>query len=198
MGTERQELSWLNKSLWGTTRKAIITGIIVSIAIPILVSYISFNYQYSNTVSKERKNIAAGFLIDLEFVNQSLSTPISAINDPTNPDYQKSFLRITTSLYPSWGLYYSKNQDIEKLGQPVSTDLANFYYEILTAEDERILYLNYDTLFPIDPTANLTMQNENRHMVKNSLATGQYNFIRDCYYNRIPKLKAELQKIRDE
>lgn len=106
-------------------------------------------------------------------------------------------MRITTRIYPTWGLYYSKNKDIEKLPLPVSTDLYNFYYEILTAKDERIIYINYDTMFPIDPSVNITSQNENRNKVKLFLVTGQYNFMHDCYYVQIPKLKAELQKIRD-
>jgi hypothetical protein len=28
--------------------------------------------------------------------------------------------------------------------------------------------------------------------------TGQYNFMLNCYYEQIPQLKAELEKIRDE
>jgi hypothetical protein len=65
-------------------------------------------------------------------------------------------MKITTNIYPTWGLYYSKNPDIAKFDPPVSTDLYNFYYDILTAEDERILFNNYDTMFPIVPSANLT------------------------------------------
>jgi hypothetical protein len=185
-------------TIFNETIKLVFIPIIVSIVIGLVVGILVFNYQYNNTVKNERKNLANGFLNDIEYVNRSLAVQLSTIDNPANPDYQKNYMRITTTIYPTWGLYYSKNQDIEKLGSPVSTDLYNFYYEILTAEDERILYINYDVMFPIDPSANLTSQNENRKMVKQSLVEGQYNFMHDCYYSQIPKLKTELEKIRDE
>jgi hypothetical protein len=178
--------------------RLVIIPIVVSIIVGLVVGFLVFDYQYNNTLKNERKNLANGFLNDIEYVNRSLAVQLSTIDNPANPDYQKNYMRVTTNIYPTWGLYYSKNQDIEKLGSPVSIDLYNFYYEILTAEDERILYINYDAMFPIEPSINLTSQNENRKMVRLSLVTGQYNFMHDCYYSKIPKLKAELGKIRDE
>jgi hypothetical protein len=182
----------------GIPVKSIIIGSIAIIVIPLFISYASFDNQFSKTTSAERKNLAIGLLSDIEYVNQTLAFQLSQIDDPNSPDYHKNPVMVTMNLYPTWGLYYSNRQDIVKFNQPLSSDLYNFYFQILTAEEQRIIFNNYDTIFPINPSGNLTIQYENRNKVRSSMWTGQYNRMRDCYYVQIPKLKAELQKIQNE
>jgi len=188
----------LNQEFLGFKLKNILMGLIVVIIIPIIVSYFTFNYQYSHTGAGERKNLANGILNDLEYVNQTLSFQLSQIDDPNSPDYHKNPVVIPVNLYPTWGLYYVNKQDIAKFNPQLSAELYDFYYTILKAEDARITFNNYETLYPVNPAGNLDIQNGNRDNAKQSLWILEYSSMHECYDKKIPKLKTELQKIRDE
>jgi hypothetical protein len=188
------------KTYLGYTPKQIVNSAILWIAIPIIVSVIVsvliFNYQYSQTTLYERKNLANGYISDLENVNRTLDQVIADLENPNNPDYHKNPVRISESLYPSWGLYYSNRQDIQKFDSKLSSELYDFYNELLIAEDGRIFMNNFYTLNPINPDTSLELQ-ENYKQVRLSAFNLVYNKIHDCYDNKLPQLIIELKTVRD-
>lgn len=182
--------------IFNYTLQDIIIGSILLIGVPLLVSYLFFNYQYSQTTLSEQKNLANGYISDLENVNRTLEPLIRKLDDPQDPDYHKPQF-ITVSLYPSWGLYYSNRQDIQKFDKTVSVELYDFYYELLTAEDARIFFNNYDTLYPIDTSRISEAKQQNSMEVQLKAYAYVYDVVHICYNKRIPQLITHLKAVRD-
>lgn len=124
--TEKNPSGVLSSCICGYTIKQILIALFALIVIPIIVSVISFNYQYSNSKSSELKSLSNGYISDLDFVNRSLSATLSTYNDPNSPDYNKP-TKIVTEIYPNWGLYYSNRQDIQKFDPELSSEIYEFY-----------------------------------------------------------------------
>jgi hypothetical protein len=184
----------------GYTTKEVISLVAIPIIVSIVVSYFSFSFQYNNTIVNDRKNLANGYISDLENVNRTLGGIISDLDNPNNPDYHKYLTKITNYLYPPWGLYYSNRQDIQKFDSKTSSDLYDFYNKLLLAEQGRILYNDYESLHPYIPDRNGTiplLQIQNTAEVKTNMANGIYSTIHDCHDNKLPKLITELKVIRD-
>jgi hypothetical protein len=180
--------------------KKIFSSIIIPIIVSLIIGYLLFNFQYNDSLNKERKNIANGYISDLEDVNLTLTGAIQHLDDPNDPDYHKSMTKMTNYLYPPWGLYYSNRQDIQKFDSNTSNNLYYFYHELLFTEQTRVLYNNFDANDIFPPTNNTTIllaHIQNSIKIKEKMANDMYNNIHDCHDNQLPKLIDELKKIRD-
>jgi hypothetical protein len=187
------------KKICGIPIKDLGTGLILLVIVPIIVSAIvsawSFNYQFTNTMKNEQKNLANGYISDLEYVNRSISALNKTFNDPANPDYHKR-TKIVTPLYPSWGLYYSNRQDIQKFDPELSSDMYEFYSWILQAEDNRVQYNSFDSQYPLESEIVTPELLQNRQEQKEKLFDSMIDNIKRCD-DYLPALLTGIKNVRD-
>ncbi|MHB8164211.1 MAG: hypothetical protein ACYDDV_07645 [Methanoregula sp.] len=171
----------------------IITAIISGL-ISVIFSIVLFNYQFSTTTLTERKNLANGYLSDIENVNGSLGGFITEYSIPTITKV-KPMSKWGNSFYPEWGLYYSNRQDISKFDPELSKDLYEFYYILLNAEFCRQEFNNYDQTHPKDPDQPIEQYKQNSGENKEKLFNNMNNLVVECYTIRIPNLITKLKSV---
>jgi len=115
--------------------------ILISIVISAIIGYIVFQIQWSDTAQKENKNLANGFLIEIEHNEHYLKKLSDDFQNPQSTRYNPT--KIVDPLYPDYGLFYAQGSDISKFDPKLSKKLYNYYYNILRAESDRKLFNEY-------------------------------------------------------
>ena len=174
---------------FGLTKKDIIL-LILTVVISVGTSILIFNYQVSTTTNLERKNLAIGYLADIEMVNQSLISVINGVNDPNDPDYGRPRYLIR-SIYPDYGLYHSNKEGLNKFDPELSYELYGFYNEVLDIEEARNLMNSYDQQFPMNSSSPVSIQNhlQNRDKMYQNIIKKSNDA-----YAKIPQLKSKLEQ----
>lgn len=164
---------------------AIITIIVMIIGVCLgsWLSDQSANNLWHNQQRIEQKNSANAYISDLTYVNQTLSYYDGPVYPPS---------RIFNVLYPSWGLYYSDRQDIQKFDPQLSSDMYDFYYELLTAENERVWLNQIANTYPSDYFMTLPPEKRNQTLMEDVFYDVIYK-VHDCH-KKIPGLIANLTK----
>lgn len=144
--------------------KVEIALILIAAILSAVISVAVFSYQSYLTDKNEKRNIATGYLLEIENVGPPLVRFI-AFNASMNPTDFRPAVPMD-NFYPAYGLYYSNRADISKFDPLTSASLYRFYYHLLRADDQRKLYADFDTLYdvksgdPGDPVANGTLKRE--------------------------------------
>jgi hypothetical protein len=181
---------WLEEEfVVGVNRKTIFVFLITAIIVPAIVSSSVSWFMIQTQLQNEQRNIANGYLSDLDFVERSLTVQWNeymASPDADNP------IQWVNPVYPPWGLYYSNRQDISKLDPDLAKQTYQVYYLLLITEDARNTNNNFDKLYYTDFNNNASVQNRiiSRSSAFNSMMTGINTSI-----HVIPYLKANLAKV---
>jgi hypothetical protein len=147
------------------------------------------------TQKSEQINLAKGYLMDIDYINRTINGYLEIYNTPGSPWYHIPPAYYARPFYPDWGLYYSNRQDISKFDPDLSKSMYDFYYKILTAEDDRKQYNDYETLHPLNPNYPLDPQRENISLAKSVFNQEIWAVIDDVHTYTIPNLKTELNRI---
>jgi hypothetical protein len=97
--------------------------------------------QINDQKQQEQKNLATGFLIELEQNEKYLTTLSVDFKNRSSARYNPT--KIIEPLYPDYGLFYSKGSDISKFNPNLSRKLFKFYSTLLEAESDRTLFNLY-------------------------------------------------------
>ena len=168
--------------------KVEIALILIAAIMSAVISVAVFNYQSYLTDKNEQRNLATGYLLEIENVGPPLVKFI-AFNASMNATEFRPAVPMD-NFYPAYGLYYSNRADISKFDPQTSASLYRFYYHLLRADDQRKMFSDFDTVYavkngnPGDPAANGTLKKEiYLHMVDDLNQS----------VTEIPQLKLQLQ-----
>jgi hypothetical protein len=180
-----KKLDSTEKSFWDSN----LGKVTIAILIPMLVSIVLFQVQYSISAGYEQKDIANGFLNDISIIEPSLNRGVTQYTSEFNPNAPQS-PRIDT-FYPETGLYRTKSGDIGKLDQKLSEDLQRFYYRIYRADECREDYKNYFSAIYEESTASKF----DKDVAKTTMIPLYYEIRENLITssNQIPDLKERLK-----
>lgn len=169
--------------------KVEIALILIAAIMSAVISVAVFSYQSYQTDKNEKRNIATGYMLEIENLEPDLSEFL-AFNASRNTTPYIPIIKLD-NFYPSYGLYYSNRADISKLDPQVSAELYRFYYHMLHADDQRKLFNSYDTDYP---PGNLpvpdTLDREKFKMRYYFTMMSDIN----ASYQQIPEIKEQLKK----
>jgi len=186
----------------GYTYKQIAIAFVVLIITQCIIGFIAYeaavgagisntDYQINKILQNEKKQVAKMFLADIEYEEKNFEGILDATFDVNNPDYM-TCVNIIQPIYPEWGFWHSNRQDISKFDINLQNKLISFYQVVLTAEDARNVYNNFDINYPVDPNDSKVVQN--RLITKHSVCNSIFNSI-VAAKNKTPELKKELSII---
>ncbi|WAC04166.1 MAG: hypothetical protein OS112_06750 [Methanoregula sp.] len=164
--------------------------ILISAVVSIVVTWFTFQIQWSQTSLNENRNIANSFLNEIEILEPGILYEVSVYSDSTQFEGPPK-LKIDP-FYPETGLFYSKSGDIGKLEPNLSQKLHRFYYRLTRAETDRKDVNRYYSIILTNSTSNNLERTQALGIIDDIYLDMIDNINRAA--EQIPELKEELRK----